>query len=139
MKRMIIVGCAAALLTGYGFAQTPGPLPQNPVPPPNNPLPVKPTPSPGTPDFTPPGQSERDLLPPGRPFTTNPPPGRPFTTNPPPGRPFQDNSGAQPGANNTNSTLNPEGKGVPGSRGQRGSGSVTNSPGSITNGVNRYP
>jgi hypothetical protein len=137
MKRIMILSCAVALMTGFAFAQTQGTLPQNPVPPPNNPLPEKSTPSPGTPDFTPPGQTDRDLLPPGRPFTTNPPPGRPFEDRSVPGRPFQDNGGTQPGANNTNSTLNPEGKGAPGSREQRGTGSVTNGTGAVTNGLIR--
>lgn len=91
-------------------------LAQTPVPPPDSPTQAPTTP--GTPGTPPNGPS----------------------TYPPPSRPLPDNRGIQPGATNTNSTVNPEGKGAPGSGGQRSTGAVTNAPRAATNNIiNRAP
>jgi len=123
MKRITLLGFAAALLTTSAFSQsTPAAPPSGGVAPsqPQSPAtPVAPAPTtPGDREFLPPGQRDRDTLPPGRPFTDDQPPGRPFQGGTSPGRPFGSSTNA--GIGRTNNV------------GGVGSGSLTNA-GGITN------
>ena len=129
MKRITLLGFAAALLTTSAFSQsTPAAPPSGGVAPsqPQSPAtPVAPAPTtPGDREFLPPGQRDRDTLPPGRPFTDDQPPGRPFQGGTSPGRPFGSSTNA--GIGRTNNV------------GGLGSGSVTNA-GGITNRVTPTP
>jgi hypothetical protein len=123
MKRITLLGCAAALFTTVAFSQTPPTLPSNPTPPPQTPVPSQP----GDRNFLPPGQQDKDTLPPGKPYTDDQPPGRPFQDKTVPGRPFQNGSSTNAGAGSTNNA------------GGIGSGSQTNSGGITNNGVSPAP